>query len=395
MSTRRVRECAGAVPSVRGPAKQSTTCHTTAPHVDLDQTSTGTRPRLFRPLSRNGVLPVHANELLENTLCRRAETLGRKNSTKPLQSMSFRNASWAQDPRKDNDFEALLRGGSSVLIPRASAVTPPISTAAARPGVAARTDDDLTDELAWQARGTMAAASRARTELAAATLTRENKELLQQRLAQGAKVDDDMTDEAAWQARAAFAAASEERQAKELEELAAHNRERLERLEAATAVEDDDITDEAAWAQRQQLREASDRRKIEEAGALARENAEIRQRLARQGARNDADATDETMWAHRTVLRRASKGRKEQESKALFQRNLDLQARLRTVSPSFERLSMGAHETRWGRVLRKSSSQPSALYVGVTSSQAGDLYVGVVRTSSASGGWYARNRPVE
>ena len=180
-----------------------------------------------------------------------------------------------------------------------------------------------------------------------------------------------------------------------LEELAAHNRERLERLEAATAVEDDDITDEAAWAQRQQLREASDRRKIEEAGALARENAEIRQRLARQGARNDADATDETMWAHRTVLRRASKGRKEQESKALFQRNLDLQARLRTVSPSFERLSMGAHETRWGRVLRKSSSQPSALYVGVTSSQAGDLYVGVVRTSSASGGWYARNRPVE
>lgn len=165
--------------------------------------------------------------------------------------MSFRNASWAQDPRKDNDFEALLRGGSSVLIPRVSAVTPPISTAAARPGVAARTDDDLTDELAWQARGTMAAASRARTELAAATRTRENKELLQQRLAQGAKVDDDMTDEAAW------------------------------------------------------------------------------------------------------------------------------------------------HETRWGRVLRKSSSQPSALYVGVTSSQAGDLYVGVVRTSSASGGWYARNRPVE
>ena len=48
MSTRRVRECAGAVPSVRGPAKPSTTCHTTAPHVDLDQTSTWTRPRLFR-----------------------------------------------------------------------------------------------------------------------------------------------------------------------------------------------------------------------------------------------------------------------------------------------------------------------------------------------------------
>ena len=308
--------------------------------------------------------------------------------------MSFRNATWAQDPRKDNDFEALLRGGSSVLIPRASVVTPTISTAAltaaAGPGVAARTDDDLTDELAWQARGTMAAASRARTELAAATLTRENKELLQQRLAQGAKVDDDMTDEAAWQARAWFAAASEE-----LEDLAAHNRERLERLEAATAVEDDDITDEAAWAHRQQLKEASDRRKIEEAGALARENAEIRQRVARQGARNDADATDEAMWAHRTVLRRASKGRKEQESKALFQRNLDLQARLRAVSPSFERLSMGPHETRWGRVLRKSSSQPSALYVGVTSSQAGDLYVGVVRASSASGGWYARNRPVE
>ena len=222
----------------------------------------------------------------------------------------------------------------------------------------------------------MAAASRARTELAAATLTRENKELLQQRLAQGAKVDDDMTDEAAWQARAGFAAASEE-----LEDLAAHNRERLERLEAATAVEDDDITDEAAWAHRQQLREASDWRKIEEAGALARENAEIRQRVARQGARNDADATDEAMWAHRTVLRRASKGRKEQESKALFQRNLDLQARLRAVSPSFERLSMGPHETRWGRVLRKSSSQPSALYVGVTSSQAGDLYVGL-------SGWY-------
>ena len=110
--------------------------------------------------------------------------------------------------------------------------------------VAARTDDDITDEAAGRARIAAAAASKERKAAEAAKLKKENEARKAALKNQGAKADDDIMDEEAGRARLRLAEESKARKAAEAERIARENREYRERLKNTKARTDDDITDD-------------------------------------------------------------------------------------------------------------------------------------------------------
>ena len=108
-----------------------------------------------------------------------------------------------------------------------------------------RTDDDLTDEVAWAARAKLAAVSQERKAAELAKLKDENAAHRQMIDNTTTRTDADLTDEAAWAARETYAAMRLQRVAQNEEELAKKNQAQRELLEAVVAKTDDDITDEA------------------------------------------------------------------------------------------------------------------------------------------------------
>ena len=96
--------------------------------------------------------------------------------------------------------------------------------------VAARTDNDITDDETGQARIVMAAASKARRQAEAADLRRQNAEMKKRLKNVEASTDDQLDTERAALARAEMAAASKARIAAENAARRRHAREMEERI---------------------------------------------------------------------------------------------------------------------------------------------------------------------
>ena len=90
------------------------------------------------------------------------------------------------------------------------------------------------------------------------------------------KLDTDATDEAAWQARKTFAAASQVKRAKSAREISAKVQADKRGVTAASHTKlDTDHTDEVAWQHRKDLAAASKARRAARAKELKEANAKI------------------------------------------------------------------------------------------------------------------------
>lgn len=96
-------------------------------------------------------------------------------------------------------------------------------------------------------------------------------------------------DEIAWQQRRQLAAASQARRDEAAAALAEANTELAASLRQVEAKTDDDISDELAGRMRIEFREASEKRRSLEAAAMASANATMRKRTSAVGARTDDD----------------------------------------------------------------------------------------------------------
>ena len=180
-----------------------------------------------------------------------------------------------------------------------------------RRNVQAAVDADITDDIAYAADGTMivgagrdaaAEASQTRKAAEAAQLAHENEQMRQLIASTGARTDNDITDDIAVAAdgsvivgggRDAAAAASKARKEAEAASLAAENADLFERIRSTGAATDNDITDDVRvnadgsvvmGGGRDAAAAASRARKAAEDAQLSNENEHMRQRIAATGA---------------------------------------------------------------------------------------------------------------
>ena len=98
-----------------------------------------------------------------------------------------------------------------------------------------------------------------------------------------ARTDNDITDEAIWQARSKLFKESVERKSVDAKALAAENSRLNAKLKAAAVTKTDtDISDEAAGMARKELAAAAEKRRAEQARQLAAENAKARRARPRR-----------------------------------------------------------------------------------------------------------------
>jgi len=214
----------------------------------------------------------------------------------------------------------------------------------------ARTDDDIMDEEAGQARIRLAAESKARKAAEAEALAKENAERRARLKAarDTAKTDVDITDEAAGQRRLQLAAESKARKEEEAARLRKENAEKRRRLKEQREVArtDNDINDEEAGRMRLELAKQSAIRKAEEAARLREENLALHSRLATKGNVNDSDIMDEHAGQMRITLAEESRQRKEREATKLAEENKAYFARIDDAT-QLSSNALAARELPW------------------------------------------------
>jgi hypothetical protein len=112
--------------------------------------------------------------------------------------------------------------------------------------MAARTDNDVRDDLAGAGRRAAASASKVRKEAEASKLTQQNADMRQKIKSTKSVTDVDITDDEAGAGRVKAAADSKARKEAEASELAKQNAEAQARIKSTKAATDNDITDDAA-----------------------------------------------------------------------------------------------------------------------------------------------------
>jgi len=197
--------------------------------------------------------------------------------------------------------------------------------------VTQRTDDDVADEAAGEARIQAAADSKARKEAERKRIARENAERAHRIRNVTAVTDNVLDTEASAARRKEMAIESKERRKAEAAALAQANLEIYKRLKSVKAATDDDVTDEALGEARRQAAAASRKRKQEEAERLARENAEFAHGLNSAKAATDTDITDEEAGRQRNVMASESKERKAAEASKLDSQNAQMKSTLKKV----------------------------------------------------------------
>ena len=183
--------------------------------------------------------------------------------------------------------------------------------------VAARTDNDITDDASGARRVELKAASVSRKRQEALELEAQNAAMRNRNAKAGLRTDADITDEAAGVARVELAAASKARKERERRELAKRNAELKARRDASGARDDHDITDEAAGLNRVRLAHESRQRRAAEAKMLAQANAEMRERLHRMRPRTDnrsGNADTDMVRTHSPVQDRPPGGRADEDA---------------------------------------------------------------------------------
>lgn len=193
--------------------------------------------------------------------------------------------------------------------------------------IAARTDSNIADEAAGQARLELAAASRARTQAEAQALNVENA--AQRREASGPRTDCNIEDEATGQARLELAAASRTRKSTEARELNAENAALRRRQHTSGPRTDNHIEDEAAGQHRIELAAASLAQRSEQNRQLAERNAQVRRRMREAQPRTDHCIDDEAIGAARKKIAAEAKARRAEYAQKLNQQNVEMQQRLK------------------------------------------------------------------
>ena len=191
--------------------------------------------------------------------------------------------------------------------------------------VTQRTDDDVADEAAGEAR------IQARKEAERKRIARENAERAHRIRNVTAVTDNVLDTEASAVRRKEMAIESKERRKAEAAALAQANLEIYKRLKSVKAATDDDVTDEALGEARRQAAAASRKRKQEEEERLARENAEFARGLNSVKAATDTDITDEEAGRQRNVMASESKERKAAEASKLDSQNAQMKSTLNNV----------------------------------------------------------------
>lgn len=194
-----------------------------------------------------------------------------------------------------------------------------------------RTDDEIDDDAAGEARYTFAAESKARKAAERRRIAQENAAQIHRLQTTEARTDNVLDTEAAAVRRNEMAIESKQRRKDAAKALEEENLAIWKRLKSITAATDDDVSDDAVGEARRQAAEASRARKKEEAERLARENAEFREQIANTGARTDDDVADDAAGAMRSVMASESKTRKAAEASKLAKKNAEMKRQLRNT----------------------------------------------------------------
>ena len=238
-----------------------------------------------------------------------------------------------------------------------------------------RTDSNIEDDAAGEARLRLAAASKARTSAEAAELTKANAEMQLRMDDAGPRTDFNIEDEAAGENRLRLAAASKARKEAEAATLARQNAEQRDRNRTTAAATDSNIEDEAAGARRLELAAASEARKEDEARRLAQKNEELRQRLRNGRPRIDTDITDEEAGAARREAAAAAQQRRAAQQRMLRQRNNEMQKRLRNMRSRTD-----------NRIEREATARAMAARQAIAATASpGDANAAGARTSATGG----------
>lgn len=168
-------------------------------------------------------------------------------------------------------------------------------------------------------------------DTADAQIAAENLEMLERIEKVELRTDVDISDDAAGEARITFARESQERREREQEEMDKANAELRERIKNAKPAVDDLMDDEAAAVRRAEMAAEADRRRAEKAKIAAEKNEALRQRLANVKAATDNDVSDDEVGAMRKAAAAAAAERKRVEAERIARENEALRQRLARV----------------------------------------------------------------
>lgn len=194
--------------------------------------------------------------------------------------------------------------------------------------VAARTDNDITDDATGQARIEMAAASKARRQVEQAERVRQNAEMKKRLKSVEASTDDQLDTERAALARAEMAAASKARLAAENAERRRHAREMEERIRNTGPRTDNEMDTEAAAIARAEMAARSRAHKEWVDAERKRQNQDMQQMIKTVAPRTDNLMDTEAAALARSEMAAASKERRRQEAIELRKWNAHMKQKI-------------------------------------------------------------------
>lgn len=194
--------------------------------------------------------------------------------------------------------------------------------------VAARTDNDITDDATGLARIEMAAASKARKQAEEAERRRQNAEMKKRLKSVEASTDDKLDTERAALARAEMAAASKARIAAEKAAQRRHAKEMEERIKNTGPRTDDEMDTEAAAIARAEMAAASKARKEAYEAERKAANQALQTMVKTVAPRTDNQMDTEAAALARAEMAAASKERRRQEAIELRKWNAHMKQKI-------------------------------------------------------------------